>query len=229
MPMHLQKDLEGLKNKVLSLSLLVEESVERAVKSVHTRDGELAKQIIDVDDLIDVKEVEIEEECLKILALYQPVAIDLRYVIAILKINNDLERVGDLSVNIAERALYLSEQQPLAFPFDFQGMEKKTRRLLKRALDSLILMDVQKARKVCDDDEEIDQINREMYDLVTAEILKKPEYTHIYLHYLSISRHLERIGDYATNIAEDVIYMVQGDIVRHHPEDFVKLEESSQD
>jgi phosphate transport system protein len=164
--------------------------------------------------------VYLEEECLKILALHQPVAIDLRFVIAVLKINNDLERIGDLAVNIAERALFLTSQKPVDIPFDFMGMSEKTKIMLKMSLDALVNMDAKMAHDVCALDDGVDAINRRMYQQVQEGILENPEQIGSLIHCLSTSRHLERIADHATNIAEDVIYMVAGEIVRHKAEDF---------
>lgn len=220
MTRHFQKELAGLKKKLLLLSCVVQESVEEAVRSISNRDIELARKVIDNDDSIDLMEVEVEEECLKILALHQPVAGDLRFVVAVLKINNDLERIGDLAVNIAERSTYLSQQEPSEMPFDFETMEQKTRLMLKKALDSLIQMDLKMANEVGAADDEVDAINREMYGQVSKGLRKSPDQADRLIHCLSISRHLERIADYATNIAEDVIYMIEGKIVRHPPEKY---------
>jgi len=220
MTKHFQNELERLKKKLLSLSAIVEESVERAVRSISNRDVKLAREVIENDHVIDLLEVEVEEECLKILALHQPVAVDLRFVVAVLKINNDLERIGDLAVNIAERSAYLGQKAPIEMPCDFGTMEKKTRLMLEKALDSLIQMDLEIANEVGAADDEIDAINREMYIQVSKGIRKSPDQADRLIHCLSISRHLERIADYATNIAEDVIYMIEGQIVRHQPEEY---------
>ena len=206
MTKHFQNELERLKKQLLSLSTVVEESVEKAVRSISNRDVQLAREVIENDDSIDLIEVEVEEECLKILALHQPVAVDLRFVVAVLKINNDLERIGDLAVNIAERSTYLSQNEPIEMPFDFGTMEQKTRLMLKKALDSLIQMDLKIANEVGAADDEVDAINREMYGQVSKGLRKSPDQADRLIHCLSISRHLERIADYATNIAEDVIY-----------------------
>ena len=218
MARHLESELDSLKRKLLALSAIVEENVGRAVKALAKRDERLARELVDSDREIDLIEVDLEEDCLKILALHQPVAMDLRIVIAALKINNDLERIGDLAVNIAERANQLSKLRPVDIPFDFEDMAKKTRAMLRQSLDSLIDMDVDAAHQVCHLDDEVDSINREMYGRVFEGIRKTPEDVEAYIQYLSASRHLERIADYATNIAEDVIYMIEGDIVRHRPE-----------
>ena len=220
MPKHLQKEIAKLKKKLLALSSVVEESLEKAIRSVGERNERLAKEVIENDHAIDAAEVEVEEECLKIMALHQPVAIDLRFLVAVLKINNDLERIADISVNIAERSVYLCRDNPIQMPFDFDEMTKKTRSMLTRALDSLIQQDPKVAHQVCTDDDAVDAINREMYNQVYDAIRKTPHLVEPLIHCLTISRHLERIADYATNIAEDVIYMVEGTIIRHNPEKY---------
>jgi phosphate transport system protein len=215
MSIHLRKEIENLKKRILSLSTLVEESVRRAIRSVEERDISLAEGIIEDDLMIDRMEVAVEEECLKLLALYQPVAIDLRFIVAILKVNNDLERIGDLSVNIAEATLFLGKEKKIAIPFDLPEMAEKTQLMLKKSLDALVNMDPDLARMVCDADDEVDEINREMYGKVKEAILNEPNNLNYLIQLLTISRHLERIADLATNIAEDVIYMVKGEIIRH--------------
>ncbi|MDH5750791.1 MAG: phosphate signaling complex protein PhoU [Deltaproteobacteria bacterium] len=222
MTIHLQREIDHLKKMVLALGAEVEENVHKAVESLSNRDTKLAESIIASDSEIDRREVELEEECLKVLALHQPVAVDLRFVIAVLKINNDLERIGDLAVNIAERAIVLSSHPPMDIPFDFKEMSEKTKRMLKDSLDALVNMDSRLAKKVCTVDDEVDAINREMYIQVQQGILDNPERIGSLIHCLSTSRHLERIADHATNIAEDVIYMVAGEIVRHKAEEFLK-------
>jgi len=154
------------------------------------------------------------------LALYQPVAIDLRFIITALKINNDLERIGDLAVNIAERAEFLAGQKPVDVPFDFDAMADKTQSMLSQSLDALVDMDCNLAYQVCAADDEVDAINRQMYDQVKQSIRNNPEQVDSLIHLLSVSRHLERVADHATNIAEDVIYMVEGKIVRHKAEKY---------
>ena len=220
MSIHLHREIDNLKKKILLMGAEAEESLGKAVHALTTRDSELARQVIASDEDMDHLEVEIEEECLKILALYQPVAIDLRYVIAVLKINNDLERIGDLAVNIAERAMYLSSLAPIDLPLDFSGMSDKTQLMVKRSLDALVNMDTTLARQVRASDDEIDEINRHMYRVFEDYIRQHPERVSEALHLVSVSRHMERIADQATNVAEDVIYMVEGEIVRHQPEDF---------
>lgn len=220
MPQHLQNELEKLKKKLLGLSAIVEGTLEKSIRSFTDRNEALAIEVIGYDDTIDAMEVDVEEDCLKIMALHQPVAIDLRFLVAVLKINSDLERIADISVNIAERALYLCRQSSLKTPFDFEEMTVKTRSMLKRALDSLIQQDPEIAHQVCSDDDEVDSMNRQMYHQFYEEIRKAPQRVETLSHCLSVSRHLERIADYTTNIAEVVIYMVEGTIVRHQPENY---------
>ncbi len=218
MSKHLEVEMNNLKKKLSTMTSILEDMVKKSVRSVENEDKVLAKEVIRMDEIIDQKEVEIEEDCLKILALYQPVAIDLRMIIGIMKMNNDLERIGDLAVNIAERAYGLCQMPSIDKPFCFQSMEKKTYSMFIRAIDSLINMDKKLAKQVCVDDQEVDDINKDMYKLFFERAKKNPENIEPLIQYLSISRHLERIADYSTNIAEDVIYMIEGTIVRHDPE-----------
>jgi phosphate transport system protein len=220
MSTHLINEIEKLKKMILSLSAMAEESVQRAVKALDSRDAALAQRVVDNDYEIDKKEVDVEEECLKILALHQPVAIDLRLIIAVLKINNDLERVADLAVNIAERAVFLATQQKVPMWFNFAQMAEKAQAMLHKSLDALVNLDPKLAREVCAADDEVDAMNRDAYLRVQEGIRRHPERMESLIHLLSVSRHLERIADHATNIAEDVIYMCEGEIVRHRSEDY---------
>ncbi|MDD5459607.1 MAG: phosphate signaling complex protein PhoU [Phycisphaerae bacterium] len=220
MPKHLQREIENLKKKLLALGAKVETSVKDATLSIEKRDAELAQKIIDDDVNIDNTEVEIEEDCLKILALHQPVAVDLRFIVAVLKINNDLERIGDLAVNVAERAVFLATQPKINISSDLLDMAHNAQSMLKNSLDALINHDAELAHKVCASDDVVDDMNRQMYLKVQDAILKNPEQITPLIHLLSASRHLERIADHTTNIAEDVIYMVEGQIIRHKTEEY---------
>lgn len=219
MTVHLIQEIEILKRRLLAFSGVVEECVHSAVRAVAERDAELARSVIAADENVDRSEVEIEEECLKLFALHQPVAIDLRFLVAVIKLNSDLERIGDLAVNIAERAVYLAEHPPVPIPFDFPTMADKTRTMLRQSLDALVRMDSAAALTVCRADDEIDAINRDMYARVTDGIRAHPDHLDRLIHILAVSRNLERIADHATNIAEDVVYMIQGEIVRHRAEE----------
>jgi phosphate transport system protein len=220
MTVHMKREIEKLKKKLLALCEVVEKSFLQAVQSIKTRDAKLARKVIEADTHIDHMEVDVEEECLKMLALYQPVAIDLRFIITVLKINNDLERIGDLAVNIAERSEYLAGQQEIDVPLDLEKMAEKTQSMLKSSLQALVSMNCELARKVCAADDEVDAMNRQMFLILQDRIRTHPEQTEPLIHLLSASRHLERVADHATNIAEDIIYMIEGQIARHKTEDY---------
>ena len=215
MTRHLQKELDRLKKRILALGAMVEERVRMARNSIETRDGQLAQKIIELDHEIDESEIEIEEECLKILALHQPVAVDLRFLSAVIKINNDLERIGDEAVNIAQRVLIISKREKLEIPFDYSLMAEKAEYMLKESLDSVVNMDLDIAVNVCASDDEVDDLQNEAYDIIKQAIKNNPERVGYLINLLLISRHLERIADHATNIAEEVVYMIEGEIVRH--------------
>jgi phosphate transport system protein len=229
MTAHLIHELEDLKRRIFSLVAMVEDNLSLAVKAVQERDESLALRAIENDAPIDHAEVAVEEECLKLLALHQPVAIDLRFIVAVLKLNNDLERIGDLAVNIAERAVFLHALPLAPFPFDFDTMAGKAARMLKHSIDALVDSDVPAAVEVCEADDEVDAINRDMYEQVKTAIREHPEHLDALIHLLSVSRHLERVADHATNIAEDVIYLVNGRIVRHAPDIACKHEDMKED
>jgi phosphate transport system protein len=215
MTRHFQKEIEKIKKRILHLTAMVEESLSDAVKSFTDRDVRLAEKVIDGDTKIDQMEVEVEEECLKILALHQPVAIDLRFLIAVLKINNDLERIGDLAVNIAQRTQPLAQSSMKAVPFDLSSMLHVTLGMVKKSADALVDLNTDLAYEVCQSDDQVDEYHRSAYTALQQEIQKNPAAVEYFICLLSISRNLERIADHATNIAEDVIYMVDGQIIRH--------------
>jgi phosphate transport system protein len=217
MARHLQQDIEKLKGKLLALVANAKDAVEKAVKSVDERDACLAQAVVEGDEEIDRAEVDLEEDCLKILALYQPVATDLRLIVSVMKINNDIERIGDLAVNIAERTLFLCTEPPIEAPSDLADMRTKALAMLTGSLDSLVRQDTKRAREVRTGDDEVDDLNRQIFREFSAAVRKNPENVECLLSYLSVGRHLERIADYATNIAEDVIYLMEGEIVRHKP------------
>ncbi len=216
MPLHIQREIQKLKKRLLALSGEVEQAVEQAVRSVHTRDSAMATNVIENDYVIDEIEVEVEEECLKILALYQPVAIDLRFITSVMRINNDLERIGDIAVNIAKRALILNTQSTAVFiPGTFPSVARRSQQLLSKSLDALVNIDDVPAREILKEDDEIDQACLEMYEKIKDAISNHPEQIDTLSHVLLLPRFIERIADHATNIAEDVIYMTQGEIIRH--------------
>lgn len=214
---YFQKEMGQIKQRVLSLGTMVENRVQMLRRTIEALDGDLASRIIEKDFEIDQMEVEVEEECLKALALYQPVAVDLRFIVAVIKINNDLERIGDEAVNIAKRVEFLSNQTEIPFQFDYAEMVEKTQEMLKNSLDALVNMNLELAYAVLSMDDDVDRKNLEAYDLIKNSMKKLPERNGIGspINMLLISRHLERIADHATNIAEEVIYMIEGAIVRH--------------
>lgn len=211
----MQREFDRLKKSILALSAQVEEHVNQSVQAVINRDTPMAQRIIDRDHEVDAREIEVEEECLKILALHQPVAADLRFIVAILKINNDLERVGDLAVSISKNVIALSRAPERTPPFDLAGMAEIVSRMLRKSLDALVNLDSDLGEEVRAMDDSVDEINKDMYNKVRKSIAAHPDDIDFPLYYLTISRRLERIADHATNIAEDVIYMTRGHIVRH--------------
>lgn len=218
MSVHLQREIDRVKKSILALCAIVEDQVQMAVRSLLDRDINLAHSVEDRDNDIDQREVEIEEECLKILALHQPVAIDLRFIVAAMKINNDLERIGDLAVNIARKAASYSEETQMAMPCDIAGMWDKTQSMLRDSIDALVNLDCGLAKQVCLRDDEVDTIKREIRVGVEDQIRREPQNVRPLMRLLAVSRNLERIADCATNIAEDVIYMSEGRIIRHGKE-----------
>jgi phosphate transport system protein len=227
MAIHLFREIEKLKKMILSLAALVEENVRLAVKAVAQRDEKMAVQAIENDHQIDLTEVTVEEECLKILALHQPVANDLRYIVGMMKINHDLERIGDLAVSIGQRAFELTKAPRPRLDFDILNMAEKVQTMVGKSIDALINRDAQLARAVWFSDDEIDRRNEDTYRSVEAEIRAHPEHLVGLMNLLSVSRNLERIADHATNIAKDVIYMFEGEIVRHRSREFRKQAEAT--
>ena len=218
MSVHLQREIDRVKKSILALCAIVEDQVQMAVRALLDRDTNMALGVEQRDKEIDQREVEVEEECLKILALHQPVAIDLRFIVAAMKINNDLERIGDLAVNIARKAVSFIEETEMPMPFDLAGMWGKTQTMLSDSIDALVNMDGALAGAVCRRDDEVDKIKREIRVAVEDQIRREPQNVRPLMRLLAVSRNLERIADCATNIAEDVIYMSEGRIIRHGKE-----------
>ena len=215
MSVHLQREINKLKQSLLSLCRMVENQVQLAVKALLDRDQSLAEQVEERDHEIDQREVEVEEDCLRVLALYQPVANDLRLIVAVLKINSDLERVGDLAVNIAHKAIAVVGESDVTVPDVLPDMAAKTQSMLHDSLDALVALDTRLAAGVCSRDDEVDQLKRTIRLEVEKRIETNPKHLRPLLRLLAVSRNLERIADSATNISEDVIYMVDGKIIRH--------------
>lgn len=218
MPKHLQKDLEHLHRALLRLAGHVEDAVVTATSALRLRDTEPAQAVIDGDNEIDELENEVQNECLKILALHQPVAVDLRRISVVLMITTDLERIGDLAVGIAERAVVLARPPFVPIPDRIEEMTNRTLRMLRASIDSFVNGDIASAARVIRSDDEVDRDNDDIIRDLVDEMKQSPELVEPALSLFSAVRHLERIADHATNISEDVIYLVNGEIVRHHPE-----------
>jgi phosphate transport system protein len=215
MAVHLQRDLEKLKKITLEVGTIVEEAISHAITALGNRNRPLAEQVIAGDSEIDRREVLLEEECLKILALHQPVARDLRFVVAVLKMNNDMERMGDYAQNMAERVIALSSGDSITTPGEVTRMAEKVITMVRRSLDAVVEGDAELARAVCASDDDVDALHRTLYSTIQLEIRKDVSKMEMWIQLLSIIRYLERIADLATNIAQDVIYMVEGEVVRH--------------
>lgn len=225
MSFNLRKEINQLKKKLLQISAICEESVQKAINAITKKDESLAQSVIDGDNEIDRKEVELEEDCLKVLALFQPVAIDLRYIISILKINNDLERIGDLAVNIAERSFTIIQQPGHVIPEILFEMVSDVRSMLRKALDAFVNLDVAVAYEVWHMDDRVDEGHQEMYKIVAQAMQESPKNVDYLMSLISVSRNLERIADQTTNISEDIIYLLEGKVVRHRVSENFELKE----
>jgi phosphate transport system protein len=217
MSKHLERDLENLQRDLLALAASVEEAIHKAIHALQERDIGVAREVIDGDSQIDQEENLVEEECLKILALHQPVAVDLRRIAVAMKINTDLERMADLAEDIAERAIFLATLPVIAIPDKLQRMTDLTTSMVRQSLDAFVNLDANQARRVCRLDDEVDRYNKEIIEELIAKMRASPEMVPTGLSMFSAVRHLERIADHATNIAEDVVYLVEGEIIRHRP------------
>jgi phosphate transport system protein len=219
MTRHIERQIEHLKEKILRVGTLVEEAISKAITALINEDIPLAQRVMASDEEIDRMEVEVEEECLKILALYQPVAADLRFVVSVLKINNDLERMGDLAKNIAKRVPQLAAGAPCPLPPEIRPMAMQAQEMVKQCLDAVVRGDPTLARQIREEDDSVDASRQRVQKMVMQGIKDSPEKVESLLRINSVSKHIERIADMATNIAEDVIYMVEGEIVRHRATD----------
>lgn len=215
MTVNLPRLLHDLKQRLLFLSSTVEDAVAKVVTALVQRDAPLAREVIASDTEIDNLEVAVEAECLKLLALQQPVARDLRFIVATLKINNDLERMGDLAKKIGKNVVYLCSVSSPDVHLDFREITEKSRSMVKRSMDAFVNGDVELARQVVADDDHVDGLKSNLYDELREAIRRRPDQLESLLKLYSVVRNLERLGDMATHIAEEVIYMVEGEVVRH--------------
>jgi phosphate transport system protein len=216
MSLHLQRDLDKLKKEMLKLGNMVEVSINNAILALNNREKTYVHEVFANEELINEMEVKVEEDCLKILALHQPVAVDLRFIVVALKVNNDLERMGDIAKNIAKRASELMEVDPIPeLNKVILGLPELIRTMVRSSLDALVKLDDQLAREIIDMDDKVDDINKEMYVAIKKAVRENPGLSDVAINLLSTSRYMERIGDLSTNIAEDVIFMVEGKVIRH--------------
>ncbi len=219
MERHFDEELGELKEKLLRMSSLVEKAIHLSIKALVDRNDELAQQIVKSDDTINMLEIEIDELCLKLLALHQPQAGDLRFITSIMKINNDLERMGDLAVNIAERSIELLRSPLLKPLIDIPRMAEIAQGMVKDSLDAFVNRDSKSAQSVCERDDKVDALNDQIFRELLTYVLQEPKAIERAVDLILVGRNLERIADHATNISEDVIYMVEGRTIKHHIEE----------
>jgi phosphate transport system protein len=213
---HFQEELEQLKTRLLEMGGLAEEQVRLAVKALVDRDRDLVERVLHGDEPLNALHIEIDGRCFTLLALYQPMAIDLRAIVAAVKINTDLERVGDLAINIAEAARRYAAQPPIKKLIDIPRMATIAQTMLRDALDAFVRRDIHLAQRVLNEDDKLDSLKTQIFRELLTYMLQDTSTIEPALDLILISRHLERIGDHATNVAEDVIFMVSARDVRHH-------------
>ena len=216
MDTHFQKELEELKENLLKMATLVEEAIRDSVQSLVKRDSELAKRIFGGEERINNLEITIEDMCLKLLALRQPMAADLRFITAAMKIITDLERMGDQAVNIAERAISLNQEPQLKPYIDIPRMAEIAQSMVKDVLDAFVNRNSKLARSVCERDDLVDGLNDQVFRELLTYMISDPKTITRAVHLMIVCRCLERIADHATNIAEDVIFMVDALVIKHH-------------
>ena len=215
MARHLLRELDNLQRDLLALAGLVEDAIHKAIRALQTRNTNLAREVIEGDAQIDAEDNHVYEECLKILALHQPVATDLRRIVSVMMITTDLERMGDLAEEIAERAISLTGTAQVPIPDKLQRMADATIMMVRQALDSFVNLNLTQAERVRRMDDEVDRYNDEIIQELLDAMRSDPALIDPGLSMFSATRHLERIADHATNIAEDVIYLIGGELVRH--------------
>jgi phosphate transport system protein len=219
MTRHYDRQIDKIKSMVLDLGDRVGRIVEDAITAIEQRDTRLASRVMAKETEVDVLEVDVEEECLHALALYQPVASDLRFIVSVVTINKDLERIADLAVNLAEQSIELAAEEPFDNPpFDVRGEAHRVREMLTLALKALVAVDAQLAEQVRRADDDVDRIHREACEQLENRMREQPDDICRLLHMMNVSRQLERIADHAVSIAEDVYYMARGEFLRHREE-----------
>ena len=215
MQRHFHEELEALKQTLLAMGGLVEDQIRRAMRALLERDDVIAQDVIDRDRQVNTYDVEVDEQCVNLLALHQPAAGDLRFITTAMKIVTDLERIGDQAVNIAQRALELNREPQLKPYIDLPRMADKAQRMVKESLDAFVARDTALARQVCGEDAEVDALKEQIFRELLTFMMEDPRTVSRAIRVILISRFMERVADHATNIAEMVIYLVEGKIVRH--------------
>jgi phosphate transport system protein len=212
---HFHEELEGVKQTLLAMGGLVEDQIRRAMKALLERDDALAQEVIDRDRQVNTYDVEVDEQCVELLALHQPAAGDLRFITTAMKIVTDLERIGDQAVNIAQRVLELNREPQLKPYIDLPRMADRAQRMVKESLDAFVAGDTALARQVCGEDAEVDALKEQIFRELLTFMMEDPRTVSRAIRVILISRFMERVADHATNIAEMVIYLVEGKMVRH--------------
>src|SRR5512143_211884 len=215
MTLQKEKDIEALKERVLKMGGIVEEQIRKSITALVERDRNLAVEVIDGDAIINHYDVEIEEECIRFLAIWQPTGSSLRRVTTAIKIITDLERMGDLAVDTCERAIELLDEPPLKPYIDLPRMAEAAQKMLKDSLDAFVAQDADLAMLVCEADDFVDNLNQQIFNELLLYMLKDPKNISRAVRLTYITKYLERVGDHATNIAEMVVYMVKGKVIRH--------------
>ncbi|MFH1779031.1 MAG: phosphate signaling complex protein PhoU [Candidatus Omnitrophota bacterium] len=219
MERHFDEELNRLNSQLLRQASLVEEAIAKSIKSLVDRDSNLAQKVLESDEEINMLEIDIDELCLRLLALYQPAAIDLRFITSAMKINSDLERMGDLAVNIAERSLDLVKQPLLKPLIDIPRMAELAQKMVRDVLNAFVNKDAELAREVCRKDDEVDSLDDQVFRELLTYMMQDPKNITRAVDLMLVGRHLERIADHATNIGEDVVYFVKGKTIKHHIEE----------
>lgn len=215
MPRHFHEELEALKQTLLAMGGLVEDQIRRVTRALLERDDAVAQEVIERDRQVNAYDVEIDEQCVSLLALHQPAAGDLRFITTAMKIVTDLERIGDQAVNIAQRVLELNREPRLKPCIDLPRMAERAQRMVKESLDAFVARDTALARQVCGEDAEVDALKEQIFRELLTFMMEDPRTIPRAIRVILISRFLERVADHATNIAEMVVYLVEGKMVRH--------------
>jgi phosphate transport system protein len=215
MQRHFDEELKILKEKILQMGALVEDQIRNSIKSLVDRDSDLARQVIVNDHRVNAMDVEVDEDCLRLIALHQPMAKDLRFITTAMKISTELERMSDLAENIAERAIELNEEPQLKPYIDIPRMAEHTQRMVKEALDAFVNRDAALARKVCTDDDFVDDLTHQIFRELLTYMIEDPHTISRAVRITFVSKYLERMADHATNVAELVVYLAEGKIIRH--------------